>query len=90
MTPEQLMIYRLRLHVALLERFCCSVSIGLLTQAGVSLDQAKSLLLEMIERGRTEMAPGIPTYPDPAQQAQAHDEFQEVVDGLRALVNSYS
>ena len=89
MTPQELTIYRLRLRVALLERFCYSVSIGLLMKAGANLDQAKSVLRSSISDAESEMRAGLPTYPDPAQQAQAHDEFDETVADLKKLIDSY-
>ena len=89
MTEQELTIYRLRLRVALLERVCYSLSIGLLMRAGATLDQARNELVDSIERGKNEMVPGIPSYPDPAQHALAHDEFREIVENLKQLARSY-
>lgn len=89
MTAEELTIYRLRLRVALLERVCYSVSISLLMKAGATLDQAREDLIDSIERGKNELAPGLPAYPDPAQYALAHEEFREIVEDLKKLARSY-
>lgn len=88
MTPQDLEIYRLRLRVGLLERSCYSVLIGLMMNAKASLEEAKNILPNSIEDAESEMVPGIPPYADPAQQALAHDEFREIVDGLKARVKS--
>jgi len=77
MTPQDLEIYRLRLRVGLLERFCCNTLVGLVMTAGENLEGARMILETSLDDAEIEMRPAIPTSSDPAsaraRQLEASD-----------------
>lgn len=92
MTPQELKIYRLDARVMLLERVYTSLLIGLLMKVGATMPQAREELIHALGREGNRIQAELPSLSqgDPALNALLLEEFREVVDGLKALVNSYS
>jgi len=92
MTVQELKIYRLEARVMLLERVFSRVFFGLLVGRGATVEQARHELTLALERDRSQIQVELPrlSQDDPAQNALLLEEFREIVDGYRALFNSYS
>jgi len=92
MTPQELKIYRLDARVMLLERVFASLSIGLLMKSGATISQAREELIHALRREGNRIQAELPSLSqgDPAQNALLLEELREIVEGLKALVNSHS
>ena len=92
MTEQELKIYRLDTRLMLLERAYSSVLIGLLVRAGATIEQSRAELVFALEReGKQIQGELLRNAPkDPAKNALMQDEFREIVEELKALINSYS
>jgi len=91
MTPQELKIYQLQVRVMLLERVLASISIGLLMKAGVTIEQSRAELIHALEREGNRIQVELPSLSqgNPAQNALLLEELREIVEGLKALVDSH-
>ena len=90
MTPEELKLLRLQIHVLFLERLLLNGALVSLMSSGATLQEAQKELTDALEGDVEMVSAQLRSRPySPSEFGLLHDETREIVDEMKALIRSY-